>query len=161
MKRLTFKEYKEFVRRVKPLADNEEVKNMNSFIQHGTTTTYQHCIMVARLCFWLNRRFRFKANEKELLTSAMLHDLYLYDWHNEEDRPKGLHGYTHAKRAAQNAIERFPLNKKEYKSIESHMWPLNITKVPKSKEAWILCLSDKIIATLETFKWERFLKRSL
>ena len=34
--------------------------------------------------------------------------------------------------------------------IVSHMWPLNITKVPKSREALILCVADKCIALRET-----------
>ena len=38
------------------------------------------------------------------------------------------------------------------KIIETHMWPLTITKVPRSKEAFLVCFVDKIMALAETLK---------
>ena len=42
--------------------------------------------------------------------------------------------------------------KKQLKIIETHMWPLTITKVPRSKEAFLVCFVDKIMALAETLK---------
>lgn len=157
MKVLSYKEYKEFWNSIKGFLEADRYKEMKNYMQHGDTTTYEHCIVVARLCFWLNRRFKFKANEKELLTGAMLHDLYLYDWHDKDNGYHNLHGFTHPKRAAANARRFFNVTDKEKNAIETHMWPLTIGKVPKCKEAWILCGADKIIAFFETFKMKKFL----
>ena len=35
------------------------------------------------------------------------------------------------------------------KIIRTHMWPLTITKVPTSREAFLVCMADKLMATKE------------
>ena len=50
--------------------------------------------------------------------------------------------------AKKNAIKYFGVNEKEQNIIESHMFPIS-NVVPKYKEAWLVTLSDKLVATLE------------
>jgi len=139
---------------IKEYNDHPKVKSMREFIQHGATTTYDHCHRVARLSYLLNRKLHLHANEEEFVPAALLHDFFLYDWHNGPKIPlhkfRFKHGFVHSKIAADNAKEVFGISDKMHSMILSHMWPLNITKVPKSKEALILCVADKCIALKET-----------
>lgn len=81
----------------------------------------------------------------------MLHDMYLYDWH-DGDPSRKTHGFDHPEIACNNAVENFDISEKEQDIIRSHMWPLNITKIPKSKEALIINIADKYCALVETIR---------
>ena len=133
------------------------VQSMKQFIQHGNTSTYEHSLNVTETCFRMNRKLRIRANEKILMSAAILHDFYLYDWHEDSDDHR-LHGFFHPHKAAVNAKKYFNLGAKECKAIESHMWPLTFRKIPTSREAWILCLADKWCALSETFVRKRRIK---
>ena len=76
-------------------------------------------------------------------------DYYLYDWH---DPNKGFrwHGFKHHRFALQNAERDFVLSKRERNIIRSHMFPLTFWCLPKCREAWLVTLSDKLVATEET-----------
>lgn len=136
-------------RLLKDTADTPVAQKMRRFTQHGSISTYRHCADVTRMCFWLNRRLHLGADEKALVRGAFLHDLYLYDWHDKDPSHK-WHGFHHADRALENASRHFSLTPKEKQMIYCHMWPLNLTRVPKSREALILCVSDKLCALRET-----------
>ena len=139
----------EFNTLLKGIIDNPEVLRMKKFIQHGNVSTYNHCLKVAWKVFIINRKFNLKLDEKILVKAAFLHDYFLYDWHDHND---SLHGYHHAKIAKQNARRDFAISSKEASIIESHMWPLNLTKIPKSREAWLLCIVDKMVSLDETLR---------
>ncbi len=92
-----------------------------------------------------------------LIQGAILHDFYLYDWHNGRKRPEGLHGFNHPKIAVKNAKKYFNINKQVENIIASHMFPLTITKIPKSKEAFIVSIADKICAIKESLKMDIYI----
>ena len=130
---------------------NPKVQEMIRYIQHGSISTYEHCVSVTRVSYWLNKRLHLGADEKTLVTGAFLHDFYLYDWHDTGDGSHRLHGYRHADRACDNAVKVFSVNKEIQKIIKCHMWPLNISRLPLTRAALIVCLADKYCSTIETF----------
>lgn len=132
------------------LLEDHRIKQMKQYTQHGSITTYDHCRNVARLSQSINRRLRLNADEDTLLTGAMLHDYFLYDWHKNPHDENGWHGFSHADTALRNAMQDFPIDPQVGHIIRSHMWPLNITRIPRSREAWIVCLADKWVSARET-----------
>ena len=134
-------------------ADIINSKNMQmekEFMQHGTVSVFDHCLSVATMCVKIASLNIIKVDYASLIRGALLHDYFLYDWHNSKCK-EGLHGYKHAKIALKNAKRDFDINKIEANMIKSHMFPLNLFSFPKYNESIILCIADKICATKETF----------
>lgn len=150
------KEKREFLFYLIKIKHHIKIQQMLSkYIQHGKTTVYIHSRNVAYYSFlfarFLEKRLGAKINYEILTVSAMFHDFFLYDWHQTEGRPK-LHGFRHPKIASQNAQKFYDINEEEKQIIESHMWPLTLTKFPKTTEAKVICLIDKCCSTVETFQ---------
>ena len=133
-----------------PIISDENVQDMKNYIQHGSITTFEHCFSVAKLAYRMGNAVPFEVDMTILLQGAMLHDFYLYDWHELGDGSHRMHGFRHAKRAANNAVTLLGMNEDVHSVIYSHMWPLNPLRVPRSREAFIVCLADKCIALHET-----------
>ena len=117
-------------------------------MQHGTTSIYRHSLNVAYTSLWMMERWQIRLEPKSLVRGALLHDYFLYDWH-EKDGGHRLHGFFHAERALHNARRDFNLNFIERDIIRKHMFPLNITP-PKFRESWIVTWADKLCAAEET-----------
>ena len=126
--------------------------------QHGVVTTFAHSIRVACLTVWIADRLHLwhRVNLHSLIRAALLHDYFLYDWHEKDDSHK-WHGFYHAGKALQNAMEDFALSEIEKETIRRHMFPLNPIP-PRCREAWIVTLADKICSGGETVEgfWEKF-----
>ncbi len=129
------------------LAD-ERVRNLSNFPQHNGTNTLRHVIKVAQASFNLAERLGWDIDEKELAKGAILHDYYQYKI-KEEGLSPYRHGTRHPGIAAKKAEKDFGLTKKEENIIRSHMWPLTLRTPPRSKEAALVCMADKYVATKE------------
>ena len=116
--------------------------------QHGRVSVLQHEVAVALLCLRLARALRLRVNERALVRGALLHDYFLYDWH-EKDASHRWHGFTHPARALKNASRDFDLGPTERDMIAHHMFPL-LPGPPRCREAALLCLADKLCALRET-----------
>ena len=119
------------------------------FIQHGSTSVYEHCFHVACESLMLASRMRRAVNERAMVRGALLHDYFLYDWHHTPEG-HGLHGFTHPAVAADNARRYFRANARTCGVIASHMWPLTLRHIPTSREAWLVCAADKYVSLKET-----------
>lgn len=126
---------------------------LGQYIQHGKTSVYIHSRNVAYLSYLIakfcEKRFNTKIDYDVLVVGAMFHDFFLYDWHKTEGRPR-LHGFNHPMIASINAQKYYNINEAQKLIIETHMWPLTITKFPKTTEAKIVCIADKLCSTKET-----------
>lgn len=147
----------QFMELIKDYYECDIVKQMDQYMQHGTTTTLGHCENVAWISYLLNENLYLKADAKQLIEAAMLHDFYLYDWH-DNDPTRKTHGFDHPDIACNNAVKHFGVSKKVQEAIRSHMWPLNITRIPKSREALIICLADKYCAIAETIRLNKLFR---
>ena len=136
------------------ILQSDKYLRLKSFIQHGNVTVYEHCIHVAFCAIRLNEKLGIHGKRRELVRGALLHDYFLYDWHNADApgniHPK-LHGFYHPGIALRNATRDFSLSEREKDIIRKHMWPLTVS-IPRCREAWVVCMADKYASTLETLR---------
>ncbi|MBQ2670875.1 MAG: HD domain-containing protein [Clostridia bacterium] len=130
------------------LNKNSKLRQMDDYIQHGSTSCLKHTIAVAYYSIKLADRLGIKYKKSELIRGALLHDYFLYDWHDGNGR--GVHGFTHPSAALKNADRDFTLTETERNIIKRHMFPLTPIP-PKCREAWIVCMVDKYCSLYETF----------
>ncbi len=139
----------------KDILSSEKYLPQHTFIQHGTITTAIHSAAVTYKSVEIALHSKKKVNMRVLIRAGLLHDYYLYDWHkNKNEHP--LHGYTHAEVSMYNAGRDFGIGPATATAIYSHMFPLNLFRFPRTREARILCLADKICATYETLKLDKY-----
>ena len=157
--RRQYEERKEFHKLLKEYASDiiasENFRNTRNYIQHGSMPVYRHCIDVADQSIKISKLLRVNCNERELIRGALLHDYFLYDWHDKyRDNYQRLHGFYHPGIALKNAQKEYGLSDREKDIIKKHMWPLTIIP-PACREAWIVTAADKYCSLLETLKLRR------
>lgn len=152
-----------FVRKyIEEAGSNSRLYETDGYVQHGSTTCLLHTMAVAYYSVRLSRLLGLKVNRRELIRGALLHDYFLYDWHDGK-KERRIHGFTHPQTALENAMEDFELTEREQNIIKRHMFPLTPVP-PKYKESIIVCLVDKYCSLYETFKRQNTyarLRRSL
>ena len=148
---------KEYMDYIEEFAKSDIVKEMKKYVQHGDTSTYEHCLKVSYASYKLAKLLGL--NAKECAIGGLLHDLFLYDWHDKNREGKHEfflpHGFTHGVVAERNAKKYFDINEVCSDIIVTHMFPLTIWKVPKYKESYVVLMVDKYLSTAEVFKRKR------
>lgn len=135
---------KEFMKIASPILTHKEFIKTKNIVHHGKTR-YSHSLRVAYMSYTLSKILG--CDVKSTIRAGALHDFFLVrDDKNIATSAKML--IEHPSIAKQNAINYFGINEKEQNIIESHMFPIS-NVAPKSKEAWIVTFSDKIVAMFE------------
>lgn len=138
-----------FLKEVKPLVDTDIVQQMKEYRQHKGTVTLDHCIDVASESYNLNKKFHLNCDVRVLVKGALLHDFNLYDQNLVTSH--SWHLVHHPQIAMNNAIKYFDVDKKTQQVIRDHMWPVTFWHIPHSREAWVVCVADKICFASELY----------
>lgn len=126
-KEICLKNEEEFFRILKEVKKESRLQETDQYLQHGVTSVYRHSLAVAYFSCYLAEKMHLKVRTREMIRGALLHDYFLYDWH-EKSKDHRLHGFTHPARALKNAEQIFDLTPVEKDIIKRHMFPL--TPVP-------------------------------
>ncbi|MGN0328377.1 MAG: HD family phosphohydrolase [Lachnospira sp.] len=146
---------KEYMEYVSGIFNSSPVQQMRKYNHHSRTNCLQHSVHVSYFNYLISKKLNW--DTWAATKGGLLHDLFLYDWHEYEPGDnERLHGFEHPSKALKNARRHFPLTEKEGDIISKHMFPLTITP-PKYKESYLLVLTDKFCSTGEVL--DRFLKR--
>lgn len=141
------KQAKKFYEAIKDIIQNPAVQEMKKFQHHANTSCYQHCINVAYFNYQLCRLLHLDA--VSAARAGMLHDLFLYNWHEHTEKTGDhFHAMTHPRKALENAQKYFKLNELEKEIILKHMWPLTVIP-PKHLESYIIVMTDKYCGSCE------------
>lgn len=136
---------------------SEKYQELNNYRQHGNLSVKEHSINVAVKSIEFVDKHNIKCDKKSLVVGCLLHDFFLYDWHEKGNRMSNLHAFTHPTTALNNAKKYYKLNKIEEEMIKKHMWPTTLS-LPTKTEIWVIVLIDKICAFQETFDLEKALE---
>lgn len=135
---------KNFMEDASPIITHSEFIKTKSIVHHGGTR-FNHSVKVAYLSYITSKIMG--ADTKSAIRAGMLHDFFLErDDENIKTSTKML--VNHPSIAKKNAVNYFGVNEKEQNIIESHMFPFS-SVVPRSKEAWIVSICDKMVSAFE------------
>lgn len=139
------------------IIDHEAVQQMKTYMQHGSISCLRHCLFVSYISFRLCKML--KLDYRSAARGALLHDLFLYDWHVTRP-PEGLHAFVHPTIALRNATMNFSLCDMEKDIIYNHMWPVTF-RLPRYRESFIVLIADKYCAVMESAEvgYSRLLRR--
>lgn len=144
------------------IIESPGMQSEKRYFQHGGTTTFEHSVGVAERAVRLANMFGLNVDMRSLVTSALLHDYFLYDWHDDEEWHR-MHGFTHGRIACMNALRDYGesvVNEVVADSLINHMYPLT-NVAPRYTEGWLVSISDKWCATTEAVSRERFREKNI
>jgi len=121
-----------------------------AYTHHYGTSLLRHSVNVAYVSAFISKLLRLNIDYIQLIRGALLHDYYLYDCHDKNEENKKHHLRRHPGKAVLAAQDEIFLTKKEIDIILKHMFPITFS-LPKSKESFVVCFSDKVCSIYELF----------
>lgn len=149
---------------VSNIITNKKFQELKNDIHHSTNK-YDHLIRVSKLSYKLAKLCR--ADVESTTRAGVLHDFFYGDRKSSIQNSYLNHPYT----SANNAKELFNISEFEADIIKTHMFHhtffrsifpiINLDEKvkikegkPKSKEAWIVCLSDLVVSAYEGLRFK-------
>jgi len=136
------------------IINDNEFKKIDNCVHHGISR-FDHSCRVSYYSYKVSKLLGL--NYKEVARAGLLHDFFLSENITKKDKMKSM--FVHSKKSLKNSEELFSLSDREKDIIYTHMFPLNVNRIPKYMESWVVSLVDKGVATYEfgtTFR-KRFL----
>ena len=88
----------EFYYLINDIVSNKNFQKLKTYNQHYDTSCYEHSYKASYCCYKISKKLGW--DYTSLTRAAMLHDFFLYDWHDKTVDRKGLHAFTHPKCAS-------------------------------------------------------------
>lgn len=123
---------------------NNEFKKINKCVHHGLSR-FDHSCRVSYYSYKITKLL--KLDYIDTARAGLLHDFFLSENNTSKEKMQSM--FIHSKKSLEKSKELFYLSDKEKDIIYTHMFPLNINRVPKYLESWIVSLVDKTVATYE------------
>lgn len=136
---------------------DKQFKELLQYPRHHYTNTYDHSVRVAVGAALIAQKIG--ADPVSAARVGLLHDMCFVNYYERSEHP-GFYCFYHPVEAADNADKRFGLTEIEKKAIRAHMFPLAI-RIPTSKVALCLTLSDKAVAIYEGLYGFRMARRAM
>ena len=133
-----------YYRIVKDILLDNEFKKIDKCIHHGLSR-FDHSCRVSYYSYKITKAL--KLNYVDTARAGLLHDFFLSENNTSKEKIKSM--FVHSKKSLENSEELFYLSDREKDIIYTHMFPLNINRVPKYLESWIVSIVDKVVATYE------------
>lgn len=131
---------------VRDILDNKCFQKLE-YYPHHNTNRLEHSKRVSYLSYKI-----CKALGLDFVCAtrgALLHDFFLDSYDNNG---KANLLVNHPSIALQNAKKYFEINAKEANIIESHMFPVNMKKLPRYAESFVITITDKMAFVYEKTK---------
>jgi len=135
----------EFYGHIDSLLKSEKVQQLDEFTQHYCFSRLRHSVDVAYYSFFLSKLFGW--DSKSAARAGLLHDMFLYDCHDDTYKVK-RHLRRHPAIALETARGICELNKIEEDIIEKHMWLITL-RPPRYRESYVVTFVDKYCALRE------------
>ncbi len=120
---------------VNNILNNNEFRKIDNCSHHGISRL-EHCVRVSYYSYLITKYLGL--DYEKTARAALLHDFFIGD---NSSKLKSF--FNHSKIALENSDNLFILSDKERDIINTHMFPVNINKIPKYMESWVVSFVDK------------------